>query len=75
MSDNQDIPVLKYVHPPFERYVDKFLLAGRVLSMLCSEVDADKLARDWLLETQIIIIGLAEIAARYAFTTPVMARL
>ena len=75
MSENQDIPVFTYVHAPFERYVDNFPLAGRVLSMLCSEVDADKLARDWLLETQIIIIGLAEIAARYAFTTPVMARL
>jgi hypothetical protein len=75
MSMNQDLTVIKYVHPPYEWYVDKFPLAGRALSMLCSESDADKLARDWLSETQVIIVALAKVTAGYVFTTPVTARL
>jgi len=37
--------------------------------MLCSESDAEKLARDWLSETQVVIIALAEITAEYVITT------
>jgi hypothetical protein len=69
MSTNEDTAVLKYAELFYDWYVGKMLLAGRVLSVLCSDVDLDKLDRDWLLERRAIIITLYGNINRYGSMT------
>jgi hypothetical protein len=58
MSTNEEKAVITYAEPSYVSYVETLLLAGRVLTVLCSVGDLGKVARDWELESHLITIIL-----------------
>jgi hypothetical protein len=60
---------ITYAGWSYEWYVGELPLAGRVLSMLCSVDDVEKLARDWVLESREMAMKLEKNINRYGSIT------